>query len=333
MTEKQKRCWAALVVVLIAGMYSGYAISELDSFCPRELSTAAKRGFIVCWSAGLACALSSVFLGILAMTSMRHPGVPWWRLPNTLFDLSFVFPISDFYTHGGIRTLRKGRYCFTTWLVCWAIGMAVVDRLEFLVALGTFAACVAILAAAHGFNRRPPLVETVKTLDTVALLAEPPPDTVRGVRKRSTSEFAGLPLYDIAIGPDPEKGEIRGYARGIIAIGDIATGWLAVGGLARGLLAIGGGAIGVVAIGGGALGLIGVGGLAVGGLVFGGLAVGGIAVGGGAIGLVAIGGGAFGYYAYGAGALGKYTVSFLDVNSEAAKFFQEWFPWLPRMGR
>ena len=41
----------------------------------------------------------------------------------------------------------------------------------------------------------------------------------RGVRKRSAKTFCGLPLVDIAIGPDPEKDELRGYPHGVIAIG------------------------------------------------------------------------------------------------------------------
>ena len=55
----------------------------------------------------------------------------------------------------------------------------------------------------------------------------------RGVRKRSTKYIWGLPLYDIALGPDPDQDQVRGHARGIIAIGDIATGVLAMGGVAR----------------------------------------------------------------------------------------------------
>src|SRR5215471_14979384 len=72
----------------------------------------------------------------------------------------------------------------------------------------------------------------------------------RGVRRQSERKVFGLPLWAIAMGPDLARGEFRGHARGIIAIGDIATGWLAVGGLARGFLAIGGFAIGVLAVGG-----------------------------------------------------------------------------------
>ena len=47
---------------------------------------------------------------------------------------------------------------------------------------------------------------------------------MRGVRRQSAITIMGLPLYHIALGPDIEAGQIRGHARGIIAIGDIATG-------------------------------------------------------------------------------------------------------------
>ena len=95
----------------------------------------------------------------------------------------------------------------------------------------------------------------------------------RSIRKRSSRMVWGLPLYDIAMGPDPTNGELRGHARGIVAIGDFATGVLALGGVARGIVAVGGLALGL---------LLGVGGLCTGALAVGGLAIGGIAIGGGA---------------------------------------------------
>ncbi len=139
----------------------------------------------------------------------------------------------------------------------------------------------------------------------------------RGIRKRSDRYLWGLPLYDIAMGPDPEKGEIRGHAKGIVAIGDIATGVLALGGVARGVIAMGGLAAGL---------LLGIGGLSTGLLAFGGLAIGGIALGGGAIGGIAIGGGAFGYYAVGGGALGEHVISGMAQDPEAVRFFNDWLP-------
>jgi len=56
----------------------------------------------------------------------------------------------------------------------------------------------------------------------------------RGIRKRSTRTLFGLPIIDIALGPDLEKGELRGHAHGLVAIGDIARGWVAVGGVSCG---------------------------------------------------------------------------------------------------
>ena len=139
------------------------------------------------------------------------------------------------------------------------------------------------------------------------------------IRKRSERTLCGLPLVDIALGPDPEKNEMRGRAHGIVAIGDIAKGWIAIGGVAQGGLAFGGVAIGILSIGGCSVGLFSLGGLA----------VGGVALGGAAIGCVAIGGGALGYYAFGGGAFGKYVISAMQRSQEALHFFSKWFPFLP----
>lgn len=153
----------------------------------------------------------------------------------------------------------------------------------------------------------------------------------RSIRRRSESTFLGLPLWEIAIGPDPIAGEQRGHARAIIAIGDIATGWLALGGVARGTVAIGGVALGGVSLGGVSLGLLGAfGGLAIGTVAVGGMAIGLLAVGGAAVGYVAIGGGAFGHFACGGGAVGDYVVSPDRRDPEAVKFFTQWLPWVLR---
>lgn len=142
---------------------------------------------------------------------------------------------------------------------------------------------------------------------------------VKGIRRESPRKFFGLPLWAIAIGPDWERGEMRGHARGIFALGDIATGWFAFGGLARGFFAFGGLAIGLFAFGGAAIGIV---------LAPGGAAIGGLAIGGAAIGAVAIGGGACGYYAFGGGAVGVHTVSPLHRDPAALDFFRQYFPWL-----
>src|ERR1035438_5631661 len=78
---------------------------------------------------------------------------------------------------------------------------------------------------------------------------------IRGIRRQSSRKFCGLPLWAIAVGPDWEKGEMRGHARAIFAFGDMATGWFACGGFARGIVAVGGLAIGLFALGGGAIGV------------------------------------------------------------------------------
>jgi hypothetical protein len=136
----------------------------------------------------------------------------------------------------------------------------------------------------------------------------------RGIRKRADWGIGDIPFYDVAFGADPERGELRGHARGIVAIGDFATGFLALGGLARGVVAFGGLAAGLFSFGGLSLGLLS----AVGGLAIGGLALGGAAVGG-----AAIGGGAVGYYACGGAARGTHVVDVMHRDPEAEAFFRE----------
>ncbi len=136
----------------------------------------------------------------------------------------------------------------------------------------------------------------------------------RRIRYQSESSLGGIPLVSVAIGPDLERGERRGHARGVIAIGDIASGGIAVGGLAFGGVSIGGFSIGLASLGGMALGIL---------LAIGGAAIGGTAVGGGAVGRVAIGGGAIGEYACGGGALGTHVIDSRRRDPEAVRFFRE----------
>ena len=140
------------------------------------------------------------------------------------------------------------------------------------------------------------------------------PQAIRGIRKRASWGLGDIPIYDIALGPDFTRGEMRGHARGIVAVGDIATGVLALGGLARGVVAVGGLAAGLITFGGLSLGVL---------LAAGGMAIGTLAFGGGAGGAVAIGGGAAGYYACGGGAVGAHVWSPLRRDPEAARFFKE----------
>jgi hypothetical protein len=137
----------------------------------------------------------------------------------------------------------------------------------------------------------------------------------RGIRKRASWGLGDLPFYDIAVGPDLAKGEIRGHAKGFIAVGDFATGVLAMGGLARGVVAFGGLAAGLFSFGGLSVGLLG---------AIGGLAIGGLALGGGAVGGVALGGGAAGYYACGGGGAGAYVIDARRRDPEAQEFFRRY---------
>ncbi len=140
------------------------------------------------------------------------------------------------------------------------------------------------------------------------------PPAFRGIRKRASWGLGDIPFYDIAIGPDLSRGEMRGHAKGIIALGDMATGVVALGGLARGVVALGGLAAGVVSFGGLSLGVL---------AAAGGLAIGSLAFGGGAVGGVAVGGGAVGYYACGGAAAGAHVWSPLRRDPEAAAFFKD----------
>ena len=129
---------------------------------------------------------------------------------------------------------------------------------------------------------------------------------MRGIRKQSAITVMGLPLYHIAVGPDLDAAQKRGHAKGIIAIGDVATGVLAIGGLARGIIAIGGCALGLLAVGG--------------------AAIGGLALGGAALGIVAIGGGAAGYYACGGGAIGAHVLSGMRQDPEMLELAKRLVP-------
>jgi len=101
------------------------------------------------------------------------------------------------------------------------------------------------------------------------------PHRRRTIGKTSSLTLAGVPLWQIARGPDPESGERFGHARGLIAIGDRADGVVAVGGVARGVFAAGGIALGVVALGGISLSVLaGLGGVSISAM----RAIGGVAI-------------------------------------------------------
>jgi len=80
-----------------------------------------------------------------------------------------------------------------------------------------------------------------------------------GFRSESSIKVMGLPLWAIAFGADLEAGEVRGHAKGIIAIGELATGIIAIGRIAVGLIPLG-----IISIGIFPAGVIAVGGITIG---------------------------------------------------------------------
>lgn len=102
---------------------------------------------------------------------------------------------------------------------------------------------------------------------------------------KSQRTLFGLPLVHINIGRKDH------WARGVVAIGNIATGFVALGGVAAGLLSLGGVSFGLLlALGAVTLGAVSIGGVALGILAWGGIALGWLAVGGCAVGVYAAGG-------------------------------------------
>ena len=102
---------------------------------------------------------------------------------------------------------------------------------------------------------------------------------------KSKRTLFGLPLVHVNFGRRDH------WARGSIAIGNIATGFVALGGVAVGLFTLGGVSIGLLlALGAVSLGAASIGGVALGLLAWGGIALGWLAVGGCAVGVYAAGG-------------------------------------------
>lgn len=134
----------------------------------------------------------------------------------------------------------------------------------------------------------------------------------RGIRRQASWDLFGMPAWCVALGPDPEKGELRGHAKGFLALGDLATGFIAIGGWARGVFAFGGLATGLISLGGCSVGLT---------FALGGFALGGLAMGGGAVGGVAIGGASAGVYALGGASVGKHVINPERQDPEALAFF------------
>ena len=110
----------------------------------------------------------------------------------------------------------------------------------------------------------------------------------RAIQYRSEQAWGDLPVVHVSVGGRQADGRYRlGRARGIIALGDVATGLVAVGGAAIGLFSVGGVAIGLVAVGAVAIGLVAVGAVAIGLFAAGAVAIGLTAVGAVTFGLLA----------------------------------------------
>lgn len=124
----------------------------------------------------------------------------------------------------------------------------------------------------------------------------------QNVRYTSKARILGWPLVAMSQGPDLATNEVRGHARGIIAIGDIATGFIAIGGMARGVIAVGGIAVGLVTVAG-----VGLGGFVIAGVALAQTAFGGVAVG---------------QYAKGGVAVGAHVISAKHVDGTAAEWFE-----------
>lgn len=104
---------------------------------------------------------------------------------------------------------------------------------------------------------------------------------------KSEATWCGLPLVHINLA---RRGLCR--ARGVIAVGNVATGIVAVGCFSFGLISIGAAALGLLVLGCLGVGVLAVGAIALGGIVLGGCAIGYLAIGGSAVGGYAIGGAA-----------------------------------------
>lgn len=106
---------------------------------------------------------------------------------------------------------------------------------------------------------------------------------------KSTKTWRGVPVVHI---------NLRGKAKGVVAVGLIAKGFVSVGLLSVGLLSVGVLALGLIAIGGA---------LAVGGFASAAVAAGIVACGGVAAGVFSFGGASFGWLSFGGASIGKYA--------------------------
>lgn len=109
----------------------------------------------------------------------------------------------------------------------------------------------------------------------------------------SQTRLFGMPLVHVNLG----MGICR--AKGVFAIGNVATGLVAIGPVSAGIVSLGAFSVGILALGAFILGLLSLGAFAVGVFALGGVAVGVYALGGVAIGYLSFGGAAVGHFAVG----------------------------------
>lgn len=119
----------------------------------------------------------------------------------------------------------------------------------------------------------------------------------------SRTKLFGMPLLhvNLGIGVYRAKGvfAVGNVATGLVAVGPVSAGIVSVGALSVGLIAFGALILGLIALGAVAVGVLALGGVAVGIYAFGGVAVGYLAVGGAAVGRFAVGDWAYGFVAIG----------------------------------
>lgn len=138
---------------------------------------------------------------------------------------------------------------------------------------------------------------------------------------RSKKEVKGVPLVHVNIGLGFYK------AKGILAIGNLASGVVSMGLLSMGIFSLGWLTLGVFALGILSLGVFSFGAVAAGLAAFGGIALGGIAFGGVAIGYFASGGLAVGVYSMGGCAIaeriamGGYASGHIAIGDETSGEF------------
>lgn len=104
---------------------------------------------------------------------------------------------------------------------------------------------------------------------------------------KSERTLFGLPLVHVNLS---QRGLT--WARGIVAIGNVATGVVAIGCFAAGILSLGAICLGLLVLAGMAVGLVALGGISIGIIAVGGCALGYLAIGGSAVGVYAGGGAA-----------------------------------------